>query len=441
MRPPTFAYTHTRDMGRGWGMASGINRLSDRAVRAKEAKGLYADGGGLYLQVSTGKSKSWIFRFKRDGKTRDMGLGGWPSISLADAREKAAEARRHHAQGKDPIVERDAAVARARLEAARAITFKQCAEALIDSHEGTWRNPKHRQQWRNTLKTYAYPVIGKMPVADVGTADVLKVIEPIWHTKTETAKRVRGRIERVLNAAKAKGFRQGENPAQWRGHLDQILPPPSKVRRVVHHPALPYRDMPAFMARLRGKKGVSARALEFAILTAARTSEALGAGFGEVDGRSKIWTVPAERMKGHREHNVPLGARALEIVEEMSAQRVSDYVFPGMKKDEPLSDMAMLEMVRGFDLVDKSGVGITVHGFRSTFKDWSIEQTTYPDFLSEMALAHISGDKAREAYARAELIKKRRALMNAWEAFCFSATDEKPKPLRRSAVTEAMAEA
>jgi integrase len=423
-------------------MANSINRLSDRAVRAKEAKGLYADGGGLYLQVTAGKSKSWIFRFKRDGRVRDMGLGGWPSVSLAVAREKATEARRHHAHGKDPIVEREAALARARLEAARAITFKQCAEKLIGSHEGAWRNPKHRQQWRNTLSTYAYPVIGSLPVADVDTPLVLKVIEPIWHTKTETAKRVRGRIERVLSWARARGYRQGENPAQWRGHLDQILPAPSKVRRVVHHPALPYREMPAFMAKLRSRDGVSARALEFTILAAARTNESLGATFDEISERTKLWTVPAERMKGHREHNVPLSARALAIIEEMNAQRINDYIFPGIKKDEPLSDMAMLELVRGFRLVDKAGARITVHGFRSTFKDWAMEQTTYPDFLSEMALAHISGDKAREAYARAELIKKRRALMNAWEAFCNSAVAKpKPKGGRQAAAIDAMVEA
>lgn len=403
-------------------MANSINRLSDRAVRAKEAKGLYADGGGLYLQVSAGKSKSWIFRFKRDGKVRDMGLGGWPAVSLADARERATSARRHHALGLDPIAERDAAVAQTRLEAARAITFMQCAEKLIGSHEGAWRNKKHRQQWRNTLSTYAYPVIGSLPVADVDTTLVLKIIEPIWHTKTETAKRVRGRIERVLSWAKARGYRQGENPAQWRGHLDQVLPPPSKVRRVVHHPALAYREFPAFMVALRARESVSARALEFTILTTARTNESLCSTFDEISLRTKLWTVPAERMKGHREHNVPLCARALEIVEEMSAIRVSDYVFPGMKKDEPLSDMAMLELLRGFGLVDKAGRGLTVHGFRSTFKDWAMEQTAYADFLSEMALAHISGDKAREAYARADLIKKRRALMNAWEAYSYSGT-------------------
>lgn len=423
-------------------MANSINRLSDRAVRAKVTRGLYADGGGLYLQVSIGGSKSWIFRYKRDGKVRDMGFGGWPAVSLADARECAAEARGQLAKGTDPIAARLAAAQKARLEAARAVTFKACAEALIGSHEGTWRNPKHRQQWRNTLKTYAYPTIGNTPVADVDTAMVLQIIEPLWHTKTETAKRVRGRIERVLNSAKAKGFRQGENPAQWRGHLDQILPPPSKVRRVVHHPALPYRELPAFMVRLRGKKGVSARALEFTILTVARTNEALGAGFDEIDGRTKLWTVPADRMKGYREHNVPLCARALALVEEMSEQRVSGYIFPGMKRDEPLSDMALLEMVRGFGLVDKNGNGITVHGFRSTFKDWAMEQTTYPDFLSEMALAHISGDKAREAYARAELIKKRRALMNAWESYCCGRSEKsKPKASRRAPSIDAMAEA
>lgn len=423
-------------------MANSINRLSDRAVRAKKDKGMYADGGGLYLQVSAVGSKSWIFRFKRDGRARDMGLGGWPGVSLADAREKAAEARRDHSQGKDPITERNANIARQRIEAARAITFKACAEKFIDSHEASWRNPKHRQQWRNTLKTYAYPVIGHLPVADVDTTLVLKIIEPIWHTKPETANRVRGRIERVLSWAKARGYRQGENPAQWRGHLDQVLPPRSKVRRVVHHPALHYKRLPAFMTHLRARKGVSVFVLEFTILTAARTNESLNARFDEFDLDAKLWTIPAERMKGYREHQVPLSSRALAIVEQMSNQRISQYVFPGLKRNEPLSDMAMLELLRGFGLVDEAGAGLTVHGFRSTFKDWANEATTFPDFLSEMALSHISGDKVRDAYARAALLKKRRALMEAWEAYCYSGVAKrKAKTSGRRAVLEAMAEA
>lgn len=399
-------------------MANSINRLSDRAVRAKKNKGMYADGGGLYLQVSAVGSKSWIFRFKRDGRARDMGLGGWPGVSLADAREKAAEARRHHAQGKDPIAERNANVARERIEAARTITFKACAEKLIDSHEASWRNPKHRQQWRNTLKTYAYPVIGHLPVADVDTTLVLKIIEPLWHTKSETASRVRGRIERVLSWAKARGYRQGENPAQWRGHLDQVLPPRSKVRRVVHHPALHYKRLPAFMSDLRARAGISVLALEFTILTAARTNESLNAAFDEFDLEAKLWTIPAERMKGYREHQVPLSPRALAIVKEMSDQRISRYVFPGLKKNQPLSDMAMLELLRGLALVDDAGASLTVHGFRSTFKDWANDATSFPDFLSEMALSHISGDKVRDAYARADLLKKRRVLMAAWATYC-----------------------
>lgn len=417
-------------------MANGINRLSDRAVRAKTTKGLFADGGGLYLQVSTSGSKSWIFRFKRDGKTRDMGLGGWPAISLADAREKASEARKRLGEGKDPIAARDAALAQAKLEASRTITFKDCAEALIGSHETSWRNPKHRQQWRNTLTTYAHPIIGHLPVAAVDTALVLKIVEPIWQTKTETASRVRGRIERVLSWAKARGYRQGENPAQWRGHLDQILPPPSKVSPVVHHPALPYSRLPAFVARLRARNGASVRALEFTILTAARTNESLGSRFDEIDRRTRLWTVPADRMKGNREHNVPLCDRALAIVDEMSALRISPYIFPGMKKNEPLSDMAMLELVRGFDLSDNAGAAITVHGFRSTFKDWCMEQTAFPDFLSEMALAHISGDKAREAYARAELVDKRRVLMNGWAEYCASACRDAKARNRKGTLTK-----
>jgi len=423
-------------------MANSINRLSDRAVRAKKARGMYADGGGLYLQVSANKSKSWIFRFKRDGRVRDMGLGGWPSVSLADAREKAIEARRHHSQGKDPISERDAALAKARIEAARSITFKTCAEKLIGSHEASWRNPKHRQQWRNTLKTYAYPIVGHLPVADVDTTLVLKIIEPIWHIKPETASRVRGRIERVLSWAKARGYRQGENPAQWRGHLDQVLPPRSKVRRVVHHPALPYKRLPGFMTDLRAREGVSVFALEFTILTAARTNESLKATFDEFDPESRLWTIPADRMKGFREHQVPLSSRALAIVAKMSDQRINRYVFPGLKRNEPLSDMAMLELLRGFCLVDDSGAGLTVHGFRSTFKDWANEVTTFPDFLSEMALSHISGDKVRDAYARAALLKKRRVLMEAWEAYCYcGVAKRKAKTSRRRAVLEAMAEA
>jgi integrase len=385
-------------------MSRSINQLSNLKVKAAKKKGLYPDGGGLYLQVASSGSKSWIFRFKLAGRARDMGLGALRDVSLADARRKAAEARRLRSD--------DAQRAAQRLEEARSVRFQDCAEQLIASHEAGWRNAKHRQQWRNTLATYAYPVLGKMPVADVDTDRVLRVIQPLWTSKTETASRLRGRIEAVLSWAKARELRTGENPAQWRGHLDQLLPARSKVRRVEHHPALPYRELPAFMSRLRGKDGITPLALEFVILTAARTGEALGARWDEIDLKARMWTVPAERMKAGREHRVPLSPRAIAILNELASFRVNDFVFPGTKRGKSLSDMALLMLLRDLH------PGITTHGFRSTFKDWCAEQTNTPNFVSEAALAHIVADKVEAAYRRSELLEKRRTLMEAWARFC-----------------------
>jgi integrase len=404
-------------------MAQRINRLSAVKVAAAKAKGLYADGGGLYLQVSGTGSKSWIFRYKLDGRTRDMGLGSLIDVSLAQARDRAAEARRWRGQGKDPIAAREAQRAQERLDKARATTFQDCAERLIESHEVGWRNAKHRAQWRSTLATYAYPILGSLPVADIDTGLVLKVLQqpvkgeagkkaPLWNARTETASRLRGRMEAVLSWAKAQGMRTGENPAQWRGHLENLLPARSKVQRVTHHPALPYRELPAFMAQLRHRDSITARALEFTILCAARTGETLGCRFDELDLEERLWTVPADRMKGGLEHRVPLSARAVAIAKEMAAVRVSEFVFPGAKHDKPLSNMALLMLVR------ELRPGITVHGFRSTFKDWCAEQTSFPDHLSEMALAHISADKVARAYQRGDLLKKRRELAEAWARYC-----------------------
>ena len=396
-------------------MARTINRLSDKAVQAKKGKGLYPDGGGLYLQVNGPTSKSWVFKFKLDGRARDMGLGSLSAVSLAEARRKAAQARRLRSEGSDPIAKRGAQRAQERLTAARSVTFRDCAEQLISSHEAGWKNEKHRQQWRNTLITYAYPVLGAIPVGDVSTDLVLKVLEPIWATKTETASRLRGRIEAVLNWAKAREMRTGENPAQWRGHLDHLLPARSKVRRVVHHPAMPYRDVPAFMARLRRREGITPRALDFTILTAARTSEALGARFIEFDLKARLWTVPAERMKAGKEHRVPLSARALAIVKEMSALQLGEFVFPGAKRSRPLSDMALLMLLRDLE------PGVTTHGFRSSFRDWAAERTNTPSFVAEAALAHVVADKVEAAYRRTELLDRRRSLMEAWARHCASA--------------------
>lgn len=393
-------------------MARIVNRLTDRVVQAKKARGFYPDGGGLYLQISSETSKSWVFRFKHKGRARDMGLGSLRDVSLAQARRKASEARRQRSEGKDPIIEKAAQRAEDRLTGAGSPAFKECAEQLVTSHEAGWRNAKHRQQWRNTLSTYAYPVLGGIPVAEVNTDLVLRVLEPIWKTKTETASRVRGRIEAVLSWARARGLRSGENPAQWRGHLDHLLPARSKVQRVVHHPALPYEELPTFMSRVRARQGITPRALEFIILTAARTGEALGARFDEFDLKARLWTVPAERMKAHRGHKVPLSTRAVAIVREMAAFGLGEYVFPGANRGKPLSNMALLMLLRGLRS------GITTHGFRSSFRDWAAEKTNTPSFVAEAALAHVVADKVEAAYRRTELLERRRELMDAWADHC-----------------------
>ena len=392
-------------------MARLTHRLTAVAVANLKGKGLYPDGNGLYLRVTDSGTKSWIWRFKRDGTAHDMGLGPLSNVTLAQARALAAEARQQRHGGVDPIEARKARTGAKQIAGARP-TFRDCAEKLIGSYEASWRNAKHRAQWSATIKTYAYPVIGDLPVTAINTNLVLEVLEPIWFAKTETAGRVRGRIEAVLDWAKARGLREGQNPAQWRGHLDHLLPARSKVRRVQHHPALPYAEAPAFMGSLRARSGITPRALEFVILTASRTGEALGARFDEIDVEGALWTVPAERMKSAREHRVTLSPRAIAIVQEMEAIRLNEYVFPGMKQGRSLSDMALLMLLR------ELRPGITTHGFRSTFKDWASEATTFPDHVSEAALAHVSADKVRAAYARSDLLDKRRKLMEAWASFC-----------------------
>jgi integrase len=393
-------------------MATQIHRLKAKQVENAKTPGLLADGGGLYLQVSSTASRSWVFRFKRNGRTRDMGLGSLDDVTLAKAREKAAKARQLCAEGKDPIEERDAQRAQERIEKARSVSFRHCAEQLVASHEAGWRNAKHRQQWRATLATYVYPVLGDLPVSEIDTDLVLAVLEPIWIAKTETASRVRGRIEAVLSWAKARGFRSGENPAQWRGHLKSLLPERFKVRRVVHLPALPYREMPAFMAKLRAREGTTPRALEFVILTASRTGEVRGAKFDEIDLEQRLWIVPGERMKAGLEHRVPLSPRAVAIVREMARFRINAYVFPGAKRDMPLSDMALLGLLRDLRR------GITTHGFRSSFRDWAGEETAHGHDICEVALAHKRKDKAHAAYQRGDLLEKRRELMEKWAQYC-----------------------
>ena len=393
-------------------MAKIISKLSALAVAGAKMPGLYGDGGGLYLQVSANGSKSWIFRFKTRGRTRYMGLGSLKTISLAKAREAANKCRELRLQGIDPIAQRDGVRAAARLEAVKTMTFDECRDAYIAAHQAGWRNAKHRMQWVNTLDTYVSPVFGKLAVQAVDVAWVTQVLEPIWSTKPETASRLRGRIERVLDWAKARSFRAGENPARWRGHLDQLLPARSKVHNVQHHAALPFSELPPFMAALRERAAVAARALEFAILTAARTGEVIGATWDEIDLGRRIWTVPAGRMKGHRDHRVPLSDHAVALLEEMQETRSNEFVF-SRHGGKPLSNMALLMMLRRMGRSD-----VTAHGFRSSFRTWAAERTSFTREVVEAALAHVIGNKVDAAYQRGDLLDKRRELMAEWGKYC-----------------------
>lgn len=396
-------------------MARSINRLSAVQVAKLKEPGYYADGGNLYLQVAPGGSKSWIFRFTQDGKTREMGLGSVSTFSLAEARERAAEQRKLLADGKNPLAVKKQRVLERRLAEANIITFDQAAEKYIEAHEPSWKNAKHVAQWRTTLKVYASPVVGDLPVSQIDTALVLRILKPIWNDKTETATRLRGRIEHVLDWARVQGYRSGENPAAWRGHLDKLLPAPRKVADAGHHAALPWKEIGSFMVELRKAPGLAALLVELIILTATRTSEALLAQWSEFDLQEKLWTIPEDRMKNGKAHTVPLSDAVLSLLKRIKAEtltRDGDYLFPG-NKGKPLSNMAGLALLKRMGRHD-----ITVHGFRSTFRDWCAEATDYPNHVAEMALAHGIDDKTEAAYRRGELLEKRRALMRDWAAYC-----------------------
>lgn len=400
-------------------MARPSNRFSALQVARLKKPGRYGDGGGLWLQVSEAGTKSWLFRYMRHGRARQMGLGSFADVSLAQARTKASEARRLLRSGTDPIDARRNEITAARLADARSITFQEAAEAYIASHKAGWRNEKHAKQWGASLESTAYPVFGRLPVQAVDVAMVMKVLEPIWSTKTETASRVRGRIESVLDWARARGYREGENPARWRGHLDNLLPARSKVRKVQHHPALPFMEIGVFFEDLRDQDGTAARALEFLILTAARTGEVIGTRWSEIDLKEALWLVPSERVKSGREHRVPLSAPALAILRSLPGECDPEaFVFPGGRPGYPLSNMALLALLKRMKRDD-----LTAHGFRSTFRDWTAERTNYPRDVAEMALGHIVSDKTEAAYRRGDLFRKRRRLMEDWAKFC-----ETPRP-------------
>ena len=385
-------------------MARALHKLTDRACKAAAGTQMLGDGGGLYLNVSKAGSKSWSFIWRKGAKRNEMGLGGYPAVSLAQARARAVECREIVAAGRNPIAER---------QKEEVPTFGNCADEFIASMEGQWKNDKHRAQWRMTLETYAGPIRQKS-VADVDTDDVLRVLQPIWQKRPETASRLRGRIERVLDFAKVRGWRSGENPALWRGHLAHILPARS-ARSRGHHAAMPYADVPGFMGQLTEHEAVAARALEFLILTAARSGEVREAKWEEIDFEAGIWLVPGERMKMGKAHRVPLSEAALSVLEELSRLRVSEFVFPGQRQGRPMSNMAYAMLMRRMNFGH-----LTVHGFRSAFRDWAGDETTFSRELAEQALAHQVGNEVERAYRRSDALNKRRELMEAWAQYCQS---------------------
>ena len=400
------------------------NKLTARTVETKKAEGYYSDGGNLYLRITPNRTKSWMFIYRKDKKRTEIGLGSVELVTLEEAREKANTLRKQITNGINPLIEKQRLENELRANLAKSMTFKQCADAYIKAHQAGWKNKKHIQQWQNTLAQYAFPVFGELDVKSIDTGLITKCLEPIWLTKNETAGRVRGRIESVLDWATVQEYRKGDNPARWRGHLDKLLTKPSKIQKVEHHSALPFTDINAFINQLHSQEGIAAKCLELTILTAARTGESIGATWDEIDLNAKTWTIPAERMKMKKGHIVPLSPQALNILNEMAAIRTNDYVFPSARKG--LSNMAMLKLLKRMDKGD-----ITVHGFRSTFRDWAAESTAYTSEVVEMALAHAIKNQTEAAYRRGDLLEKRKHLMEDWARHCNKAVIYRIKELYR----------
>ena len=406
-------------------MSHTIHKLTATRIARTTRPGYYGDGAGLYLQVTVAGVKSWVFRYMRLGRARFMGLGPLHTVSLADARLRAMGCRKQLLDGIDPIDAKHSLQTEKQLAAITTKTFDECAKAYIAAQQPGWKNAKHASQWTNTLETYASPVLGKLPVAKIDTALVMKVLEPIWYTKTETASRVRGRIESILDWAAVHKYRSGENPARWKGHLDVLLPQRTKVQKVTHHPALPFNEIGTFISLLHEQSGTAAQALELLILTVARTSEIIFAEPAEFDLVTKHWTIPEGRMKKEKEHRIPLSARAIAILKPFldEARRTGrQHAFPGGKVDQPLSNAAMSAVL------DRMGIDpnqATVHGFRSTFRDWAGETTSHTREVIEAALSHQLPDKAEAAYARGDLFIKRARLMHDWAEFCNAKVTEK----------------
>jgi len=396
-------------------MANPVNLLSSRTVSTLTKPGRYSDGGNLYLAVQDSGSKSWVFRWKRSGVVSELGLGSFPDNSLAMARDKARAAREALAMGRDPK-----SVIR---QADGVPTFGELSDKHIEAMQKEWKNAKHIAQWRMTMAEYAKP-LRKMPVDTIQTADVLRVLKPLWQTVPETAQRLRGRIEAILAAATAHGYRDGMNPAQWRNHLERLLPARGKLTRG-HQKAMPFADVPAFMTTLRGKGGMTPLALEFAILTAARSGEVRGATWQEIDLANAVWTVPASRMKAKEEHQVPLAKPALALLRRLQEAKTGDLVFPGVR-GKPLSDAAFSTFLQRMKL------DVTQHGFRSSFRDWAGESTNFARDIAELALAHAVGDKVERAYRRGKALERRRELMEAWADYCDGGRGANVIPLRKA---------
>ncbi len=407
-------------------------KLTAIGVRALVKPGRYTDGDGLHLYVKGADRRAWVLRYMRSGKSRDMGLGAYPATTLAEARERAADARKHIRAGDDPLAVREAV--QGEKIATLQQTFRRAAGELMADKGKAWRNPKHRAQWESTLETYAYPVFGDWPAQDVDSDAVMRVLRPLWDRAPETGSRLRGRIEAVLDAAKARGWREGENPARWKGHLASRLPSPRKVKATEHHPALPWSDVGRFLAELRQREGVAAQAVELAILTACRSGEVRGMRWGEVDWDAAVWTIPGVRMKARKPHRVPLSAAAVLLLRRMHTGQpgaAAVLVFPGAKAGTALSDMSLTAVLRRMNTVVEgqtppwrdatTGEPITVHGFRSTFRVWAGERAPYPREVVEAALAHTLKDKVEAAYQRSDLMERRRPLMEEWATFCTAA--------------------
>ncbi len=398
-------------------MAKKVKRLTDVKVKKLTAPGWYPDGGGLYLQVSPTSTKSWVYRYSTDGKERRQGLGSYPLISLSDARDATHQCALLRKQGTDPIEHHREIKATNKAKEAKGILFEECCEAYIDAHKSSWKNRKHESQWRNTMKTYAYPTLEDIAAKDVDITLVMKVLEPIWYIKTETASRVRQRIEAILDWASARGYREKENPARWRGHLEKLLPKRAKVQKVKHHAAMNYQELPEFYQSLRKINTVTAKALAFTILTATRSGETRNANWAEID--KDLWSIPEERMKAERLHRVPLCDESRKILEEMESYRRKDgLIFPGLQGGRPISEASLMKLVKAKNSKP------TIHGMRSSFRDWCAEQTNYPREVAEAALAHSLKDKTEEAYFRSDLFEKRRKLMDAWADYCLNEKSE-----------------